>query len=424
MNIIKLEAENFKKLKAIRIEPDGSAVIVGGDNEAGKSSVLDSIKAALGGVRNCPLEPIRRGSQKSEIILETEDLIVRRTFTKKSSQIEVTAKVDGQKFSSPQSMLDKLIGDLSFDPNEFQRMKPREQSEIVRKIAGLEFSDLDSQRAIAYDRRADLARAMKLVDARIGPVSTEPRPEKLIVVSEAMAELDRCRIVNAGNNQERSKLEAMRDRIRDLERQKQQALAAEDALYVKVAETKKDVEKIQADIDRTTREGVSAAEAVKALIDENENEAREVIANAENSNREYASGLDRDKNVKESAALTEKHKKANREIENIDARKATAIQNAEYPLDGMTVSYDGVLLDGIPLEQSSGAQRLRCAVAMGLALNPDLKVMLIHDGSLLDEKSLAIVVEMAKEAGAQVWIEKVGDGSECTVVIEDGEIRG
>ena len=54
--------------------------------------------------------------------------------------------------------------------------------------------------------------------------------------------------------------------------------------------------------------------------------------------------------------------------------------------------------------------------------NPKLPVVLIRDGSLLDEASLAAVGQQAAEAGAQVWVERVGRGDECAVVIEDGEI--
>jgi len=82
----------------------------------------------------------------------------------------------------------------------------------------------------------------------------------------------------------------------------------------------------------------------------------------------------------------------------------------------------GVTLDGVPFEQASSAEQLRCSVAMGLALNPKLRVLLIRDGSLLDEDSLRMVAEMADAQGAQVWLERVGDGV-AGVLIEDGEVR-
>ena len=60
---------------------------------------------------------------------------------------------------------------------------------------------------------------------------------------------------------------------------------------------------------------------------------------------------------------------------------------------------------------------------MALALKPDLRVLLIRDGSLLDEDSLRMVAEMADRADAQVWVERVGDADEGAIIIEDGQVR-
>jgi hypothetical protein len=60
---------------------------------------------------------------------------------------------------------------------------------------------------------------------------------------------------------------------------------------------------------------------------------------------------------------------------------------------------------------------------MGLALNPKLKVLLIRDGSLLDERSLAMVADMSERAGGQCWVEVVGKGP-AGIVIEDGLVEG
>ena len=95
---------------------------------------------------------------------------------------------------------------------------------------------------------------------------------------------------------------------------------------------------------------------------------------------------------------------------------------ADFPIPGLAFDADGVTFNGIPFAQCSSAERLRVSVAMGIALNPKLKVLLIRDGSLLDDNNLAMIAEAAKEADAQVWIERVSKGEECSVIIEDGEV--
>ena len=50
IKINKLEIENVKRIKAVKIEPTANGLtIVGGNNNQGKTSVLDSIAWALGG---------------------------------------------------------------------------------------------------------------------------------------------------------------------------------------------------------------------------------------------------------------------------------------------------------------------------------------------------------------------------------------
>lgn len=63
IKINKLEIENVKRIKAVKIEPTKNGLtIVGGNNNQGKTSVLDSIAWALGGDRYKPSNATRDGS--------------------------------------------------------------------------------------------------------------------------------------------------------------------------------------------------------------------------------------------------------------------------------------------------------------------------------------------------------------------------
>ena len=111
MKIINLQAENIKRLKAVEITPQGNAVVLGGENGAGKSSVLDSIMMALGGGRTICEQPIRDGETRASIRLDLGKYVVERKFTKGKSYLTVT-QADGAEIKSPQAMLDELIGSL------------------------------------------------------------------------------------------------------------------------------------------------------------------------------------------------------------------------------------------------------------------------------------------------------------------------
>ena len=112
------------------------------------------------------------------------------------------------------------------------------------------------------------------------------------------------------------------------------------------------------------------------------------------------------------------------QIEKWEEKKKDVLNSIQWPINGLGFdTAGGVTFDGIPFEQCSSAEQLRVSVAIGLALNPKLKILLIRDGSLLDDNSLAAIANQAAEADAQVWIERVGDKDPTAVVIEDGSVR-
>jgi hypothetical protein len=109
----------------------------------------------------------------------------------------------------------------------------------------------------------------------------------------------------------------------------------------------------------------------------------------------------------------------------LDHQVEERIRDAHLPLPGLAFDTEGdaVLYQGVPLSQASGAEQLRVGVSLAIAANPKLKVMLIRDGSLLDDNNLALLREMAEQSGHQIWIERVGNDG-ASVVLEDGEIVG
>lgn len=408
MKIISFSAENFMRLVAVRINPNGSTVIVGGKNGAGKSAALLAIQAALGGKTCCPEEPVRRGAKKAEIIIEMDDIIVTRTFSKKGTQLEV-ASAEGKKYGSPQKMLDELVGPLSFDPLEFSRMDPHKQAEVVRRLAALDFTGLEAERRDVFEERTILTRAGKENTAQLNGLSHhEGVPDAVVSVSDLVGELELARCKNKQNERDYALLA---DYEKDLQSQKDEQARLEDELNT-----------ARHDLAKAEKCAEDQARRVADLKEVDTSPLREAIQNAEANNTKVRENIHYDNAIFIRDAQINKHKELTGQLSAIDQKKADAIQNAKYPIDGMTVTDEGVELHGLPFKQASSAEQLACSVAMGLALNPTLKVLLVRDGSLLDEDSLAQVAEIAARADAQVWIERVGKGRECTVIIEDGSV--
>ena len=399
--ITRLEVENFKRIRVLKIDATTGGVVIGGDNAVGKSSTLDAIQAAMGGKRNSPVEPIRRGSKKASVVLETDDFTVVRKWSKGKSgdSLVVTAK-DGSRFSSPQKMLDALVASLSFDPLDFERMKPAQQSAVLRALVGLDFSAANGDRAAAYDRRTEFNREAKRLGAELDGIDEplEGAPEESSA-AELMDELRRRSEFNDAHRRKRGSLVDLRN---------------------KAATLRAELDSLKTELAEVDQRGRSLRTECDAMVDADEAEIEKRLEVLEDSNAVARAAARWRQLTAECDAATESAETESEAITKIDLEKSRATAAAEFPIEGLSVTDEGVLLDGLPFEQGSQAQRLTASVAIGLALNPEFPVLLVRDGSRLDKKHLQKVCDLAEAAGAQVWIETVGEGEACTVVIEDG----
>lgn len=415
MKIVKLESSNVKRLRAVEVEPSGNVVVVGGRNGQGKTSLLDSIAYVMGGERAICDEPVRKGQQKAKVVCTLDNLVVTRTITAGGGGTLTVSNRDGTaKYSSPQRMLDELVGKLTFDPLEFSRMKPAQQLETLRGLVGLDFSELDARRKKLYDDRTVCGRD---VTGRQGQIEALPHypeaPAKEVSMESLAAEVEKVNQFNAKQDAAEQKREAVRARIESVDEQ----IAAADA-----------------EIDRLTKHRQERAEFKGRLVAEEASlpapmqrldaaPIRQQIADSEMVNAKVRANATRAAMQQQFQAAHDEYDRLTKEIEAIDDQKAKMLQATTFPVAGLGLSENGVEFNGLPFSQASSAEQLRISVAMGLAMNPKLKVLLIRDGSLLDDDSLAMVAEMADAADGQVWIERVGEGDECSVVIEDGSVK-
>lgn len=421
MKIVELKASNIKRLRAVEIKPSGDVVVLTGKNGAGKSSVLDAIAYALAGKSaHCP-EPVRRGSKRAEVICDLGEIEVRRTFSAKGgTTLTVTSK--GEVVMSPQRVLAALVGRLTFDPLAFSRMSTREQAESLRELIGLDTKDLDEQREAAYIERTECNRRLKELEARLRGAPQHPdAPEDEVSTGELLGKLEAARSTNERN-------QAIRDELEELE-------AALDEARSDVSDTEKEIERLEQKL-KDERENL-AAQRCRVVEAEGEIETqRKKIAELEDVDvapikGEIAGADELNRKVREQRAYLEivdargrelsKSRSLTELIDSIDEQKEQRLREAKFPVDGLSFNDQGeVVFSGLPFEQASQAEQLRVSVAMGIAANPELRILLIRDGSLLDSEGMELVARMAAEHDAQLWIERVEQDQRGAVVIEDG----
>lgn len=401
--IIRLSATNYKRLKAVEIEPDpnGNLVVVAGRNAQGKSSVLDSITAALGGVnKKTTPKPIRDGEDNAEIVLETEDLIVTRRFTKSGSTLTVSTP-DGAKFPKGQAKLDDLIGKLSLDPLAFTQLSEKDQLETLLGLVDLPFDpeQLEAERKQVYEERTDVNRQIKA----IGEVHVDP--------SLPVDENNAGHLINKIRHAHRRN-----DEIRDFTNKIGGLRDERSKVIAHIESLKEDLK----NLDEQIYEGEHWIEHNGTIEDTTEMEER--LANIEETNALIrANQAEMGKRQKKDFLELESQNLTKR-IAALDKTKADGLAQAEMPVEGLSFDENGVTYNGQPFRQASSAEQLRVSLAMAIALNPKLRVIRITDGSLLDDDNLQLIREMADEHDAQVWLEIVGEGDGTGVIIEDGEV--
>jgi hypothetical protein len=386
VRITRFEAENFKRLKVVTIDPDENTVVLGGRNAQGKSSVLDGIMAALAGKAGAKQlsKPIRDGEKKARVVVELDDIRVERKWTPSGSTLTVGPKDGAAKFNSPQAVLDKLIGALAFDPLAFALADDKAQVDRLIDIIGREdFDRIAAERRAAYDERTSINREVKYLQGQV-----ESRADAKQVEPVDVAAL----IEESRSARERQRLE-----------QRWEHLTAEiNRLAIERAE----IEKQGLRLPKTR-----PLEEIEAALGE-----------ADHTNREVQRWVDLQAATEALEGAQASSTARTERIEALDAEKAALIAGASLPVEGLGFDEDGVTYNGVPFRQASAAERLKVSVAMAMAMNPDLRVICIRDASLLDDDSKMALVEMAKAHDYQIWYEVVGDPGEIGVVLEDGEV--
>lgn len=409
LHIVSLEAESFKRLRAVRIKPDGSVVQITGRNGQGKSSVIDAIAAALGGGREAPDMPIRKGNKRASVTIDLGELIVERSFTPSGASLKVTSK-DGAAIKSPQALLDSLVGNLAFDPLHFIHLDPREQLATLKKVAGLEaaLAQVEQERTEAVQAKTLASREVKSIETQLAGVPDVEGPDAEVSAVELMDRMNVASETNARNAKARKWLaDAFAKEVHytsEMKRLEAELLAAKEAFkyaHDHIEQTRGEIEAMK-DID------VAAIRAEMSSL-----EARNETARRRQHRKALVEKL-------EAARAAEKH--AHREVEDAELSRDQSVRTAKMPVKGLGLDDNGVTYNGVPFEQASTAEQIRASVGMALAQNPRLRVMLVREGSLLDGASMGILAQIAEEHDAQVWVERVTNGEKVGIVIEDGEV--
>lgn len=464
MKISLLEVENYKRVKKIVIAPgDRSMVLIGGKNRQGKSSLIGAMSSALGGTKESPEKPIRKGQKAADIKIELDggELVVHRRFLESgNSRLEVTSK--DAKLKSPQAVLDRLVGTRFLDPLRFSRLSSKEQREVLLKCVdlGLDLDAWAAERKEVYEQRTAANRTVKQISAQLeanpdpGPIPEAQSADDLLAKLQELTERDSAKVKAQHELADmRRDLTGRREEICDEKDRHKQAVAD---MHHLAARHQRELEELRARHEREKQEQEAKIAAAAATVTKLEAALEKFIVagKAKAADAEDLTKIDLSDEIaaaqaaiKEAAAINEQRTnllaqqerhdhcvtafekaradaaKLDDEIKDLDSEKASALSSAKMPVENLDIDDDHLLYNGVPLSQASGAEQLQVSLAIAAALSPELRDIWVEDGALLDTDSLKLVHDFAKAHDLRIWLERVGESDDDVVIIEEGVVR-
>jgi hypothetical protein len=429
LKVIKASAQNFKNITYKEVEFNGRSAIIAGPNEIGKSSLIQAILSPLN-AKFMPVEPIKKGEEKGKLELtiagkingEEQHYVISTYFSPEHSRGRLVMESEGgAKISGGKATLNEIIGNISFDVFEFIRLGRTEggkaseagvkkqiellksfmPNDVLRKL-----HELDAERAKKYSTRTDVNSEVKYIDSLIkGTHYTVEQIEKYSEPQSALSiqeSIDKAKKRNDNYDACEKVKNETPGNIKDFEDDINLAEA-------KIKELQQMIEKYKSEIESANKKCKQAVEWMegKAKVD------LKPLYDSFDGITEHNSHVEKIKALKEHELnLKKKQDESNqitKDIEKIDQDKKDIFKSSTLPVPGLEFDENQVLFEGLPFneDQIPTSRLIEIGLRLGAALNPNLRLMVIKDGSLLDKKAMDHVLDFCDKNNYQILVEMV-----------------
>ena len=417
VKIMALEAENVKRIKAVALTPSPTGLtLVGGNNNQGKTSVLDALAWALGGERFRPTAAQRDGAVAPAHLKVTlsNGVIVERKG--KNASLTVT---DPTGRRSGQQLLNAFVEPLALDLPRFMDASDKEKADILLRIIGIgaELHTRDLEIKGLYDKRTftgQLAAQKKHFAEEM--ISYPEAPDEPVSASELIRQQQDI-LARNGENQR------LRAQYAELEQQVQQCVDELKRTRERIATLQQLADELDAKHTKLFNQRETARETVSQLQDESTAELEASIRDIEETNRKVRANLEKSRAEDEAAQYASEYDRLTESIQQKRADRMALLNGADLPLPGLSVE-DGVLTyKGKHWRDMSGSDQLRVAAAIVRRLNPDCGFVLLDKLEQMDMTTLQEFSAWLEAEGLQAIATRVSTGSECQIIIEDGMVK-
>lgn len=407
MKINKLEIENVKRVKAVKVEftPNGLTVI-GGNNNQGKTSILDAIAWVLGGNKYKPSQAQRQGSVTPPHlhVVMNNGLIVERSG--KNSTLKV---IDPNGKKGGQQLLNDFVEELAINLPKFMESTSKEKANTLLQIIGVgpKLQELEMKEGELYNERRTIGQIADQKKKFAEEQTYYPdAPHELVPVNELIKQQQDILARNGENQRKRDNLKSLKE---------QHTFQAR-----KVSQLMEELEKEQAKLAELTEDVNVAKKSVLELKDESTEELERNLAEIDELNRKVRANLDKDKAEEDANQYKDKYQELTRDIEAVRKEKSDLLNSADLPLPELSVDNGELIYKGQKWDNMSGSDQLKVSTAIVRKLKPNCGFILLDKLEQMDMQTLEEFNHWLEQEQLQGIATRVSTGDECSIIIEDG----
>lgn len=411
IKINRLEAENVKRIKAVKVEPTANGLtVIGGKNGQGKTSVLDAIAWALGGDRYRPSEAKNRDSviPPTLHIVMSNGLVVERKG--KNSDLKVTDP-NGQK--AGQQLLNEFVEQLALDLPKFMEASSKEKANTLLQIIGVgdKLTALEKEEKELFNERTYVGRIATQKEKYAKEQIYYPdAPKDLVSPSELIKQQQDILARNGENQRKREHAKELQNQVNQME--------------AEISRIKDELEKKEKQYKKVKDDMYIALTSAKDLQDQSTAELESSISDIEEINRKVRANLDKMKAEEDALTYKNQYDELTVKINKTRDAKSDLLKNAELPLPELSVTDGELTYKGQKWDNMSGSERLIVSTAIVRKLNPECGFVLLDKLEQLDLDTLHEFGQWLEAEGLQAIATRVSTGDECSIIIEDGYVVG
>lgn len=414
VKITQLEAENIKRIKAVRITPtENGLTVIGGRNNQGKTSVLDAIIWELGGDRYRPSNAQRDGSVLPPKIRLTlsNGIVVERSG--KNGDLKVT---DSTGRKAGQQLLNSFVEQFALDMPKFIRAGSREKAATLLRIIGLEdqVNQLERRESDLYNQRRAVGQIADQKKKYADELPGYPDAPSEPVSAYELIQKQQAILARNGENQRK------RERLNEITFEKHRIYDEIQRLEEQAADLAKRILERKDAYEQTVRDEATAQKDALDLMDESTEELETNLRNIEAVNAKVRVNQAKAAAEADAKEYSDQYEGLTAQIEDVRKQKRELLDNANLPLPGLSVENGELTYMGKAWDCMSGSDQLRVSAAIVRALNPKCGFILIDKLEQMDLETLREFGDWIASQGLQGIATRVSTGDECSIIIEDG----